>query len=102
MKTAVADAGVRFLGRLAPQDRVALLTLPTGPKIDFTTDRARLTEGLRSLSGTSLNLGGRERAEGMADNHGCKRAHTQSGFLGRYLTQKAIGDNTGSRNATCF
>jgi hypothetical protein len=37
---ALTEAAGRFLAKLAPQDRVALITIPVGPSIDFTTDHA--------------------------------------------------------------
>jgi VWFA-related protein len=56
---AVADAAIRFLGVLTPHDRVALLTIPTGPATDFTTDHTRVAAALRSLRGRSAPLTGR-------------------------------------------
>lgn len=50
---AVSDAAIRFLGLLSPQDRVALVAVPSGPKLDFTTDHAQAAEALRTLRGTT-------------------------------------------------
>ena len=48
---AAAEAAERFVARLGPQDRVALVTLPTGPKVDFTTDHSRVAEAVRNVRG---------------------------------------------------
>ena len=48
---AVTKAGSRFLDLLGPRDLVALVPIPTGPAVDFTTDRARLREALGKLIG---------------------------------------------------
>jgi VWFA-related protein len=56
---AVAEAAVRFLSHLTPRDHVALVSIPTGPSIDFTTDHARVKDALRGLMGTpALRTGG--------------------------------------------
>jgi VWFA-related protein len=55
-----AEAGRRFLDRLTPADRVALVTLPVGARVDFTSDFARLREALGKLMG-----GGLDRVRGM-------------------------------------
>ncbi len=48
---AAMEASQRFLARLAPQDRVALITIPTGPSVDFTTDHARVAGELLKVRG---------------------------------------------------
>ena len=48
---AVTKAGSRFLDLLGPRDLVALVPIPTGFAVDFTTDRARLREALGKLIG---------------------------------------------------
>ena len=40
------QAAARLLDRLSPDDRVALFSLPSGPRLDFTTDRAALDAAL--------------------------------------------------------
>jgi VWFA-related protein len=50
-----AEAAKRFLERLTPADRVALVTLPTGPRVDFTSDHAKLREALGKVMGGSLD-----------------------------------------------
>ncbi len=47
----VLRAAEGFLDRLTPSDRVSLLTIPTGPVIAFTGDRARIKNGLRHIVG---------------------------------------------------
>jgi VWFA-related protein len=55
----VSEAAGRFLSRLTPRDRVALVTIPTGPSLDFTADHARVKDALRGLRGTpALRTGG--------------------------------------------
>jgi VWFA-related protein len=48
---AVTRAAGRFLARLAPEDRVALVTIPVGPRVDFTADHAKVAEALKQLHG---------------------------------------------------
>ena len=48
---AAVEAAERFVARLGPQDHVALVTLPTGPKGDFTTDHSRVAEAVRKVRG---------------------------------------------------
>ena len=57
---AATEAAARFLTKLTPQDRVALITIPVGPSIDFTTDHARIAEAIRKVRG-----GSRQRVMGM-------------------------------------
>lgn len=47
------EAARRFLDRLGPADRVALVTLPTGPSLEFTADHARVREALGRVSGSA-------------------------------------------------
>jgi VWFA-related protein len=48
------DAASRFIGRLTPDDRVGLVTIPgAGPQIDFTANRALVQTALKSVVGTS-------------------------------------------------
>jgi VWFA-related protein len=48
----VVEAAGRFVTGLPPQDKVALLTIPVGPAVDFTTDHARIAEALKSVRGS--------------------------------------------------
>jgi VWFA-related protein len=48
---AAMEASQRFLARLAPQDRVALVTIPVGPRVDFTTDHARVADEVLKVRG---------------------------------------------------
>ncbi|HYN04335.1 MAG TPA: VWA domain-containing protein [Vicinamibacteria bacterium] len=57
---AATEAAGRFLAKLTPQDRVALITIPVGPSIDFTTDHARVAEAILKVRG-----GSRQRVMGM-------------------------------------
>ena len=48
------DAARRFLGRLGPDDRVGLVTIPgAGPQIDFTANHALVDTALKAIRGTS-------------------------------------------------
>ena len=48
------DAASRFIGRLSPDDRVGLVTIPgAGPQIDFTVNHALVENALKSIRGTS-------------------------------------------------
>jgi len=57
-RNAMSAAG-RFLDRLNPEDRVAVLTIPTGgPKVDFTTDRQRVRDALDRIVGRATPVAG--------------------------------------------
>jgi VWFA-related protein len=48
------DSVAKFLARLAPEDRVGVLTLPSGrPRVDLTTDRAPVAAALQTIVGTA-------------------------------------------------
>jgi VWFA-related protein len=53
-----AQAAQRFVEKLMPQDRVALVTIPSGPKVDFTTDHVRVKAALGTVRGGSRLLKG--------------------------------------------
>ncbi len=55
---AVIQAAGRFLARLAPEDRVALVTIPVGPRVDFTTDHAKVAEAVKLVRGGVRRLKG--------------------------------------------
>ncbi|MFN8092417.1 MAG: VWA domain-containing protein [Vicinamibacteria bacterium] len=48
----VVEAAGRFVRGLPPQDKVALLTIPVGPAVDFTTDHSRIAEALKNVRGS--------------------------------------------------
>jgi hypothetical protein len=48
----VVEAAGRFVASLSPQDKVALLTIPVGPAVDFTTDHARIAGVLENVRGS--------------------------------------------------
>ncbi len=50
-----AEAARRFLDRLTSADRVALVTIPVGPRVDFTSDHAKLREALGKVTGGNLD-----------------------------------------------
>src|SRR5688500_9120057 len=41
-----ADAASRLLDQLSPDDRIALFSLPSGPRVEFTDDRAAIRKAL--------------------------------------------------------
>ena len=48
----VMEAAQRFLDRLSPNDRAGIFTIPRGgPRIDFTSDKARIREALDQIVG---------------------------------------------------
>jgi VWFA-related protein len=48
---AVLRAAENLIDRLAPEDRVGVVRLPTGGGVEFTQDHARAIEGLRGVNG---------------------------------------------------
>lgn len=50
----VLDAAQRWVLALGPQDRVGLITFPNvGPRVDLSTDHARVAEALKKVTGTN-------------------------------------------------
>jgi VWFA-related protein len=97
---AVVEAAGRFVSRLAPQDKVALLTIPVGPSVDFTTDHARVVEALQRVRGSrrwrpttsyKLSLG-----EAMA---GCAFAGDQEAWAGAVARECGLIGSVGSNDA---
>jgi VWFA-related protein len=56
---AVATAARQFVEKLRPEDRVGLFPYPIGPRIDASTDRARVLAVLDQLVGQRQTAGGR-------------------------------------------
>jgi hypothetical protein len=55
MTQAVKDAMQQFIGHLAPQDRVGLVTIPRGGlNVGLTTDRAKIQSAIAELSGRAV------------------------------------------------
>jgi VWFA-related protein len=48
---AAISAASRMLDRFGPRDRLALLSIPTGPSVDFTADREAIRTGLTRIVG---------------------------------------------------
>ncbi len=48
---AVMESASRFISQLSPNDRIGLLALPTGPRIDFTGDHGQVQAALPQLVG---------------------------------------------------
>jgi VWFA-related protein len=57
---AASEAAKRFVMRLAPTDRVALFTIPSGPSVDFTADHSRVLIPLSTVSPSGERLQGRQ------------------------------------------
>jgi VWFA-related protein len=55
---AVLRAAENLIDRLAPEDRVAVMRMPTGGGVEFTRDHARAIEGLRGVTGQALRRAG--------------------------------------------
>jgi VWFA-related protein len=56
-KAAIASAG-RLLDRLGPADRIALLSIPSGPAVDFTTEHAPIRSALGRSVGRAARASG--------------------------------------------
>jgi VWFA-related protein len=55
---AVLRSAENLVDRLTPEDRVAVVRVPTGGGVEFTRDHARAIAGLRSLSGRATRRSG--------------------------------------------
>jgi VWFA-related protein len=51
------EAARRFLDRLGPDDRVALVPIPVGPSVDFTADHSKVREALVKVMGSDRSRG---------------------------------------------
>ena len=49
------EAASRFLDRLTPADKVGLITIPAGPRVDFTDDRKPIRDALSRILGGGGN-----------------------------------------------
>jgi VWFA-related protein len=63
----VLAAASRFVEKLAPADRVALFTIPTGPTIDFTTDHHAVVTALQQIDGQGDFQRGTTKGIGISD-----------------------------------
>ena len=68
----VFAAAARFVSRLAPADRVALFSIPSGPAVDFTTDHDLVVSALQRTDGQA-NPGPGSKNIGIADALGFER-----------------------------
>jgi VWFA-related protein len=55
---AVLRSAENLVDRLAPEDRVAVMRVPTGGGVEFTRDHSRAIQGLRSLTGRATRRSG--------------------------------------------
>lgn len=68
----VFAAAARFVDRLAPADRVALFSIPSGPAVDFTTDHDSVVSALMRTDGQA-NPGPGNKNIGVAEALGFER-----------------------------
>jgi hypothetical protein len=52
----IMQAGVAFVRQLASADRVGLLAIPSGPRVDFTRDHQRVGDALGGIIGNAEDL----------------------------------------------
>src|SRR3954467_7846256 len=72
------DAARRFIGRLSPDDRVGLVTIPgAGPQIDFTANHALVERALRSIAGTADDGENQNNQIGLSEAIALQRGNTQ-------------------------
>jgi VWFA-related protein len=53
----VVEAGRRFISQLAPNDSVGLFAYPLGPRVDPTTDHAKVAHALDGVAGQRSDIG---------------------------------------------
>ena len=70
----VFAAAARFVDRLAPNDRVALFSIPSGPAVDFTTDHDAVVSALMRTDGQA-NPGPGNKNIGIAEALGFERGN---------------------------
>jgi VWFA-related protein len=70
----VFTAAARFVDRLAPADRVALFSIPSGPAVDFTTDHDAVVSALMRTEGQA-NPGPGNKNIGIAEALGFERGN---------------------------
>ena len=72
------DAARRFIGRLSPDDRVGLVTIPgAGPQIDFTANHALVENALNSIRGTSDQGEHQDNQIGLSESIALERGNKQ-------------------------
>ena len=72
------DAARRFIGRLSPDDRVGLVTIPgAGPQIDFTANHALVENALQSIRGTSDQGEHQDNQIGVSESIALERSNKQ-------------------------
>lgn len=89
------DAARRFIGRLSPDDRVGLVTIPgAGPQIDFTANHALVQTALQRIVGTSDDGEHQDSQIGLTEAIALQRGNRQvlTQILDRECTGLAAGD----------
>src|SRR4051812_22278168 len=88
------DAAGRFIGRLSPDDRVGLVTIPgAGPQVDFTANHALVQTALKSVVGTSDDGEHQNNQIGLTEAIALQRGNQQviQAILDRECTGLAAG-----------
>ena len=89
------DAARRFIGRLSPNDRVGLVTIPgAGPQIDFTANHALVSMALQSVVGTSDDGEHQDSQIGMSEAIALQRGNSQ--VIQQILDRECTGMMTGT------
>jgi VWFA-related protein len=98
-KSALAAAG-RFLGRLNPTDRVALITIPGGgPQIDFTSNHQLVQERLQQVVGQSTTTVVNRRV-GLGEALAIERGDQTT--IAHIVEQQCVGDVTPQARESCL
>ncbi len=72
------DAARRFIGRLSPDDRVGLVTIPgAGPQIDFTANHALVETALQRITGQSDQGEHQDNQIGLSESIALERGNRQ-------------------------
>ena len=89
------DAARRFIGRLSPDDRVGLVTIPgAGPQIDFTANHALVSMALQSVVGTSDDGEHQDSQIGLSEAIALQRGNSQ--VIQQILDRECTGMMTGT------
>ena len=98
----VFAAAARFVSRLAPSDRVALFSIPSGPAVDFTTDHDLVVSALQRTDGQA-NPGPGSKNIGIADALGFERRNriTMDDVMSRECGAQPGREGGGSEHMLC-
>jgi VWFA-related protein len=94
------DAASRFIGRLTPDDRVGLVTIPgAGPQIDFTANHALVQTALKSIVGTADDGEHQNNQIGLTEAIALQRGNRQ--VIQEILDRECTGLAAGSALTDC-